>query len=353
MLDHIPGRYALLQGERLLYFGGTSYLGLATSAVFAEHLIVGIHRYGSNFGGSRLGHPRLRIFEEAEQWLAALVEAPAALTVSSGSLAGQLLAKYCATQGECYFAPGTHPALMGQGDAFEGSYEDWAAGLPEWLSQRPGPVYLFASTVDPIYARAYDFSWLHQLPAGRPLTLVLDDSHGIGVLGERGGGCYADLQAPPQVEVLCIASLAKAMGVPGGAVFGPQLLIDALWESPFFGGASPIPPPYLYAMLQAEDLYASARAKLGRLTAQLAAGLQAGESGLRSFPNYPVWYATEEALAPALLEQGILIPQFRYPTPDSPLATRIVLSAHHQSEDIEQLLAAIAFFEKTRHHEIL
>lgn len=345
MLDHIPGRFAKWQGQRLRYFGGTSYLGLATSSNFAELIKAGIDRYGSNYGGSRLSSPRIRIFEEAEAWIAQWAGLPAALTVSSGSLAGQLLMKYCATVGECHYAPGTHPALLGPGQAYTEDFDAWSQKVPAILEKAARPVFIMASTVDAIHSRRYSFEWLHSLPANRPFTLILDDAHGVGVYGDEGKGFLPEVPRLPQIELVLTASLAKAMGVPGGFVAGSEALIQRLWQQAFFGGASPILPPYLYALLQGQDLYQEARRHLAQLQGLLRSKI--AETGLfQSFPGYPVWYTAHEGMASFLLQYGILIPQFHYPTPSSPMATRMVVSAHHELEDIERLQTGIHAFAK-------
>ncbi|MBC7920010.1 MAG: class I and II aminotransferase, partial [Ferruginibacter sp.] len=92
-IDSLPGRTVQAEGREFLYCGGTSYLGMARNEDFATLLAEGMRRYGTNYASSRLSNVQLRVFEEAESHLAAYAGAEAALTVSSGYLAGQMVVK--------------------------------------------------------------------------------------------------------------------------------------------------------------------------------------------------------------------------------------------------------------------
>ncbi|MCB0596960.1 MAG: aminotransferase class I/II-fold pyridoxal phosphate-dependent enzyme [Lewinellaceae bacterium] len=340
ILEAMPDRSIDINGRKYLYFSGTSYLGMARNEAFQELLRDGLARYGANFGGSRLGNIRFSVFEEAETWLAGFAGAPAALTVSSGSLAGRLLVEHLRGKAAFYFAPGTHPALWGEGDYCEGVFEDWVEYILGEAAGGQGHLALFANSVDPLLVRKNPFGWLQQLPEGRPITMVVDDSHGFGVCGPHGSGVWKELKAPHNVEILAISSLGKALGIPGGLILGSREMIERIWHSPFFGGASPAPPAYLYAMLKAVPLYRQAHQKLlanirrfEKVAGQLAL--------LHSFGDYPAFYTPEAALAPWLEEKGCLISQFAYPTPEDEPVTRIVLSALHENEDIDYLAGAV------------
>jgi 7-keto-8-aminopelargonate synthetase-like enzyme len=341
--DIIPGRTACVEGRIYRYFSGTSYLGMAQYEPYKAAVAEGVQRLGANFGGSRLGNIRFPIYAEAEAWLAAFAGAEAALTVSSGTAAGQVVLRSLEGLGPLHFAPGTHPALWGAGQYHQGRFADWAAQALQICQQTVGTVVLLSNAVDSIFARRYAFEWLHDLPAQSSVILVLDDSHSLGVCGPGGSGAGRFVQPPPQVELIAISSLGKALGVPGGVIFGRQERIAQFWGSPTFGGASPIPPAYLYAMLRMQEHYPQA---LGKLRANIRHFGQAIQpTGLfQSFEDYPVFYTPEQRLGPWLEERGCLISQFPYPTPADAPATRIVLNALHEKEDLDYLAAQILDF---------
>ncbi|HMN89831.1 MAG TPA: aminotransferase class I/II-fold pyridoxal phosphate-dependent enzyme [Saprospiraceae bacterium] len=341
--SNLPGRTVVLNNVSWLYFSGTSYLGMSQHPDFHRLLAEGIQRYGANFGGSRRSNLRLQVYEQAEQYLATYTGAEAALTVSSGTLAGQLAVQILSGAGKFYFAPGVHPALFGEGDYTTSDYDTWVGFILEQVWRHKTPIVLFSNALDPLRVRAFDFSWLWQLPSETPLTLVLDDSHGIGVRGRAGAGIHTTLNLPPQVELLVVASLGKAMAIPGGMLLGRHERIKAAWQHPFFGGASPAVPAYLHAMLQAAPLYEAARQILFRHIE----ALQIATQPLKLFQTmqaYPVFYTTENALVPFLQQHRMLISSFPYPSPEDPLLTRLIVSAAHTSEDIALLIRLLKMF---------
>ena len=107
----LPGRSIQIEGKEWLYFSGTSYLGISQNKAFQNWVIEGLQKYGTHYGGSRLSNWQLGLFEQVETQLAALSGSEAALVVSSGTLAGQLVSKYFSTIGKNIFTPNTHPAL--------------------------------------------------------------------------------------------------------------------------------------------------------------------------------------------------------------------------------------------------
>jgi 7-keto-8-aminopelargonate synthetase-like enzyme len=334
-LDKLPGRAAIINGREYLYFSGTSYLGMADNAAFLSLLREGLDRYQGHYGGSRLGKIHLGIFEEAEHFLSRFTGAAAALIVSSGSLAGQLLMKYL--PGPFYFAPGVHPALLNGQQPFNGTFEEWKQWLLNNLSPSAQPAVLVANAIDPLGLHRYTFDWLEELLTRvEHLQLLIDDSHGLGVSGISGQGIYGSLPTAAGLESIVVSSLGKALGVPGGVVLANESTIKGLWRSPFFGGASPPSPAFLHALVGSGPLYREALMHL-RENINYFHALMPREHGFRFLPEYPVFSTTEAALSERLKAEGVLISQLSYPTPDSPLITRIVLSAAHTQTDIERL----------------
>ncbi len=343
--DHLPGRTVRLDGTEYRYFSGTSYLGMARNEAFMDLLRAGMDRYGANYASSRGGNLQLAVYGEAEDSLARFAGAPAALTVSSGMLAGQLVVKALPEAALLLYGPRTHPALWRHpGDHYQAPWQPWADALPARVARATErEVVILTNALDPLQGEAYDFSWVERLPAHRKVTLVVDDSHGLGVTGANGSGIFRQLQAFPHVRPVVIASLGKALGLPGGVVLADEALRDAIRRMAYFGGASPVPPAYLHAFLRAGSLYDEARQRLSaniRHFTQVAAPM-----GLfRYQPSYPVYYTPANALCDFLREKRILISSFPYPTPDSPHLTRIILSSLHTEDDIAYLGESIAKF---------
>lgn len=346
--NQIPGRTAFFNNEAWRYFSGTSYLGLSQNIDFKKLIIEGFQQYGAHFGGSRLSNLRLEIFETAENELANWAGAEAALTISSGTLAGQLVVKTLQHTGKFYFAPGVHPALFGEGDYAELDFDNWAALMVEKLNQSKSPSVLLSNTLDPLKAQQFDFKWIQQLPNNIPITLVLDDSHGIGVTGKNGAGIFSNLQIPDNVELIVIASLGKALSIPGGVILGKQQFMRKIWQSSFFGGASPISPAFLHAFLKAKELYQQQQQILFGNIAFFNTATDVLNLFKTRFRQYPVFYTPQNGLADFLKEYKMLISSFSYPTAQSERITRVVLNAAHTKEDLMDLIALLKEFVTLR-----
>ncbi|NJK82565.1 MAG: hypothetical protein HC912_00875 [Saprospiraceae bacterium] len=175
-----------MAGKEYLYFAGTAYLGMPTNVEFQSHLIAGFSRYGANYGGSRLSNLTLPIFDEAENLIAQWTGAETALIVSSGTLAGQLTTKMLAQQSKLVHSPDAHPALFQtQPELSNLSYEAWVERILERAYTSEYPLVFCCNAIDPLWLKSYDFSWLQELPKHKSFTLLLDDSHGIGVTGKQ------------------------------------------------------------------------------------------------------------------------------------------------------------------------
>ncbi|QJW88509.1 pyridoxal phosphate-dependent aminotransferase family protein [Spirosoma taeanense] len=350
-IHHLPGRTIQHDGNPYLFFSGTAYLGLPQHPAFQQLVIESIRRYGTTFGSSRNGNLRLAVYEEAEAKLAASAGAGAALTLSSGMMAGQTVINWLRAQKALFiYGPNTHPALWDSPTRVLPalSFADWAAQLPEqlrWSDARdhtPGPIAVLVNSLEAVRSEFYEFSWMDQLPADRPILLIVDDSHGLGVLnvGAQGYGRGIWPQLPGKrrdhVRLIVTASLAKAMGLPGGVVFSDAHIVAELRQTAFFGACSPMPPAYLDAYINAEPLYVEGYNRLQRNLKQ-AETLLLPTGLFQHAPGYPVFFTEQDDLYAYLLRRGVFIYSFAYPTAADRANTRIVISAFHEPADVQQL----------------
>lgn len=345
--DQLPGRTLLVNGEEYLFCSGTSYLGISQNEGFREMLLEGMSRYGTNYSSSRNSNLQLRVFEETESFLALYTGAEAALTFSSGLLAGHVLVQALQGSGHFIYAPGTHPAVWRDAsDAPEIGqvFEEWAEGLLQEVIYRPEQhIIIVCNSLDPLHVRNHSFGWLAALPPDKKYTVIIDDSHGFGVAGVDGAGIYSQLPAVPHVRPIIVSSLGKAFGIPAGVILGDGQLITQLRASPFFGGASPAVPAYLYAFLHSQEFYKVARQRLFANIAQFKQQLKQPEI-FRSFDYYPVFSTTIHSLCPYLQRHKVLISSFRYPTPAHDTITRLILNSLHTPEDLQHLTNLINRF---------
>ncbi len=351
LTDSLPGRtVTLADGRKLLWFGGTDYLGMGHDRAFGRYLTEGMNRYGTHYGSSRNGSLRLVVFEEAEASLANFVGAPAALAVSSGMWAGQLVMKSLdRDEANFYYAPRVHPALWGkQYTASQGAWSDWARATITAIqeSETNRPHVILTDSVGSPWAENFELELFKNLPDNRLVILVVDDSHGLGVMGGEGQSAFSRLPQKENITVIVTASLNKAMGVPGGVIFGNADFLDELRRSPFFAGSSPSAPAYYYALQQSlvHEVYKQAHGLLQENVAYFTQSLTA-RAEFDYAESYPAFCSRHAKLYPLLLENNILTSCFSYPLPTDAAITRLIVTALHQKKDLDRLAEVLYNFE--------
>ncbi len=350
LTDSLPGRSATLtDGREFLWFSGTDYLGMSHDETFQAHLAEGFRRYGTHYGSSRNGSVQLAIFQEVEASLAEFVGAPAALVVSSGMWAGQLLVSGLEADAAIHYAPRVHPALWGPQFATEEvAWAKWLESTVQRIQQSDAQQAHVVCTdaVGSPWVEEYDLQLLHKLPDDRQILLIVDDSHGLGVLGEGGTGAFFQLPQSENLRSVVTASLNKALGVPGGVIFGDRDFIQNIRQSPRFAGSSPAAPAYFHALQQNLDvsLYQEAHRKLLSNITYFKSKFSRPNL-LDSVENYPVFCSRNSSLYPHLLENKILTSHFSYPKPTDPAIVRLVITASHQKEDLDRLAEVLYNFE--------
>ena len=343
-IDHLPDRTITYEDRPDLFFSGTAYLGLQQHSLFQQLLTDAITRYGTSFGSSRNGNLRLRIYDEAEAKLAAMIGAPQALTVSSGMLAGQVVVNWLRTQPTRFlYGPYAHPAIW-EGPAVDLPtlpFADWTNQLIDTLREEKSeePIAILVNSVDAVRSGYYSFDWVTDLPDDRPITLVVDDSHGLGVLNGMAG-IWPQIPVKTNVNRIVTGSLAKGMGLPGGVILSDAQTLASLRETAFFGACSPMPPAYMDAFLKADGLYTEGRERL-RQNLILAEKLLMRTGLFSHATGYPIFFTEQDDLYPFLLERGVFVYSFAYPTAADRANTRVVISAFHTFEDIQTLANAV------------
>mgnify|MGYP000937818174 CR=1 FL=1 len=357
-VEKLPGRTLILEdGKKYLWFSGTDYLGLAHDERFRNVFLEGISQFGTHFGSSRSNNLQLDIYKESEEALAHFVNAPEAITVSSGMWAGQLLmqemetivSQFSTTKQSItyYYAPGTHPAIRGQQYiSSHGSWTDWANTSIEHINASNSSVtnIICTDSVGSPWVQNFDFSIFSKLT--HPNTwLIVDDSHGIGVRGNEGGGIYQSLCHIKNV-IVC-TSLNKGMGIPGGAIFAARPIINYLKTTPGFAGASPYAPAYAYTLktLLRDSYYQNCNTLLLSNIQYLQSKLL-NNSPFVSLDNYPVYCSKNPALFDYLIANDIMASHFPYPSPiDSPI-TRLAISTLHTKKDLDRLAEVSIQFQQ-------
>jgi 8-amino-7-oxononanoate synthase len=180
--------------------------------------------------------------------------------------------------------------------------------------------------------------------------LVLDDAHGVGVVGEKGHGTLErfGVRSP---RIVYMATLGKALGGYGAFVAGEGDMIEWLLQrARTYIYSTALPPMAAAVAIRAMDLIDSDRALVGGLRDRIA-GFRA-QCARRSIPVLPsesaihpiVLGAPARAMAAsrALAARGFLVPAIRPPSvPAGTSRLRISLTAAHTAEHVEALTDAL------------
>jgi 7-keto-8-aminopelargonate synthetase-like enzyme len=190
-IDSFPDRIITVKDQKYLYFGGTSYLGIAAQNKFQKILSNSIGKWGTSYGSSRNSNVKLSIYEKFENRFSNDVGAEDAAAVSSGMLAGKFVIEYLSKSITTYYHyPKTHPAVIGPN-----SLPLFVKGkINEQLqNEYPEEVVISVDAILSLEVTPTKFNFLNQISPNKNITLVVDESHSIGIVGENGGGVYQDI----------------------------------------------------------------------------------------------------------------------------------------------------------------
>lgn len=336
-LNQSPDRIIELDNESFLYFGGTSYLGLPTHTEFKEIVVKNILHWGTAYGSSRNANIQLNAYKNGEYFLAKFIQAAMALTVSSGTLAGKLVLETLKKEKQTFFHfPNIHPAIQDQ------------ESVPLFIEKELNPVLfngvfekitILADAVPSLNIHLVDFSVLETIPSNKEITLVIDESHSLGILGENGEGIYNSIHSSKIKRKIMLASLGKAFGLTGGVIASDLDFIEQLKKQNNFISGAGMNAAFVQTLADSEVIYIAQHQKLKDNLNYLKTHLLPNSS-FDFNPNYPLIYPKNEELTAVLKEHKIIITHFDYPTGTKSL-NRIVITANHTTEDLDSLIAVL------------
>ncbi|PIE37326.1 MAG: 8-amino-7-oxononanoate synthase [Gammaproteobacteria bacterium] len=351
--------HSVLNGQPVTSFCSNDYLGLANHPEIKTAFQQGIAQWGVGAGAAHLLNGHRRPHAELEAALAEWLGQPRALLFSTGYMANLAIATALVGKGDSIIQDRLNHASMIDGAQLSAArllrYQHADAdSLQRQLAQASGNVLVMT---DGVFSMEGDIAPLPALAAhcrARDALLMVDDAHGLGVLGDKcGAGSVAQAGLSAEDVPLVMGTLGKALGGFGAFVAGHEDVIDALMQfarSYIYTTASP--PALACANLAALRLAQRdtwRREKLQALIGQFKAG--AAQLGLALMPSdtpiQPIRIGDDgrcAQLGQALLSAGFHVAAVRAPTvPAGTARLRITLSAAHNDEDIEQLLSALQY----------
>jgi 8-amino-7-oxononanoate synthase len=352
--DH-PERVAL-GGRELTNFCSNDYLGLRTHALLIRAANESMQQHGLGAGAAHLicGHSIEHAALELE--LAEFLGRERALLFSSGYLANLGVLSALASRHDLIVADRLNHASLLDGARLAGArlrrYPHGDIESCARLLESHGGARLIVT--DGVFSMDGDVAPLRALAAlaqRHGAWLVVDDAHGIGVLGAQGHGALEQAGLDAHSVPVLIGTLGKAFGSFGAFVAGDAVLIDTLVQRA---------RTYVYTTALPPAIAAAARAALGlaqrepwrrRHLLRLVERFRAGAIALglpllpSATPIQPLIVgdsARALALSDELLRSDLWVSAIRPPTvPQGGARLRVTLSAAHSEAQVDVLLAGL------------
>jgi 7-keto-8-aminopelargonate synthetase-like enzyme len=333
-VNQFPDRIIKNDNEDYLYFGGTAYLGLPTHPEFQKLLIKNILQWGTSYGSSRSANIQLTAYANGEQFLAQFIKADAALSLSSGMLAGKIVIEALTPQTDCFFHfPNTHPALKAPNS------------LPFFINEKLNPrlldsvsekITILTDAVPSFHIKPIALSILNSISSNKEITLVIDESHSLGILGSNGCGIFSTIELPNRIRKIMIASLGKAFGLTGGAIASDSDFINQIKTHDTFVSSAGMNAAFVQTIADAATIYLQQHQKLKNNLNYIDTHLIKNKA-IHFNPDYPIIYPEIDGIDELFALNKIIITNFKYPT-DTKFLNRIIITANHQKEDLDKII---------------
>jgi 8-amino-7-oxononanoate synthase len=351
--------------ESLLNFCSNDYLGLANHPDVLDAVKQSLTQYGYGAGASHLVNGHSELHHQLEQQLAQWLGHEKALLFSTGFSANTALLNTLITNQDVVFQDKlNHASLIDGGLQCAGLLKRYRhldmTHLNKLMDSNPaqsdGHQFIATDGVFSMDGDRADIIKLTEIANQRQATLIIDEAHSLGVIGEQGRGLVSQLFAN-QPKPIIMGTLGKAFGGFGAFVAADEEVIDYLIQ---------FARPYIYTTAMPSANAAAALASLSIIR---------NDSNRRTHLNDLIQYFRELATAAelplvdsqspiqpiiigeskaatqvsnALRLQGILVSAIRPPTvPINTARLRVTITANHTKKDIEQLVNTIQNVLKT------
>lgn len=264
---------------------GNDYLGLARHPEVLAAAVAALHEHGAGSTGSRLVTGTTSLHVALERALAAHVGTGSALVFSSGYLAN--LAAISALSGpgslvvsdEANHASVVDACRLSRARVVVVPHGDVAAAEAALTGRDEERALLVTDAVFSVSGRLAPLRALHGVARESGALLVVDDAHGLGVVGAAGRGAVAAAGLAGEPDVVVTLTLSKALGSQGGAVLGPEPvrrhLIDTARPFIFDTGLAPASVGAALAALRLVDDALVGRLRANALALAEAVGMPA------------------------------------------------------------------------------
>ena len=346
-----------IEGKKFLNFSSNDYLGFANNGELKRYMIKAIKEYGIGAGSSQLVAGHLEPHERLEKKLAKFFNKKAALIFSSGyhanlAIASALINKNTIILQDKYnHASLIDSALLSKGKLVRYRHCDLKHLKSLLEKYKNSELIVMTDGVFSMDGDCSPLSEISKLCRQHNALLVVDDAHGVGVLGKHGAGLVEEMNLEKKVDLL-IGTFGKSFGAAGAFIVGNETIIEVFIQKArtYIYTTALLPSlaatiTHTLKMIKESD---SLRLHIRELVAHYKKLSKKAEIYTSKFDNHiqplVVGGANEAVqLSKALYKKNILVPAIRPPTvPKDTSRMRISITAAHTKKDISLLVKTIS-----------
>lgn len=357
VIESAQGPSVMIDGQEFLNFSSNDYLGLANNPDLKDCMIGAIKKYGIGAASSQLLVGHSKAHEILERKLSIFLNRDASLIFPTGYQANLAIAsvlidsKTVVLQDKLNHASLIDAALLSKGKLVRYRHHD-LNHLALLLEKNKKNNLLVMTdgvfSMDGDYAPIIEIAELCQTYNAQ---LIVDDAHGLGVMGKTGAGLLEEFKLNQRQVPILVGTFGKAFGASGAFVSGNSLLIDAfIQKARTYIYTTALLPSLAVTISSAIDLISNGnhlRANLKELITYYKKSVkQIGlESSISKSQIQPLIIGEAKKtneVSNALFEKNILATAIRPPTvPQGSSRLRISLTAAHTREQIDYLVDSL------------
>lgn len=355
-IQEVRGNKVVVDGQEMIMVGSNNYLGLLDHPKVEKAARDAIERYGVATCGSRFLNGTLDIHVELEDRLARFMKKEAALTFSTGFQTNQGIISTLVCNGDAVITDKMdHASIidacrLSYGDVYKYKHNDME-DLERVLASIPGDVGKLI-VIDGVFSMEGDLTNLPDLiPIARKYDarVMVDDAHGLGVMGEHGRGTAEHFGLEEDVS-LVMGTFSKSFASLGGFVAGDKKVISYIKHHAraliFSASITPASVATALATLDIIESEPERRHRLWQITEKMKTGFEnmGYDTGPTQTPIIPIMIGYDEMtflLWKLLRESGVFCNPVIFPAvPKNQALIRTSYSASHSDEELDMVLNA-------------
>lgn len=367
MIESAHGAEVAFGGRRMLMLSSNNYLDLAAHPAVKRAAIEAVERYGVGAGASRLVAGSIEPTHRLEQSLARFKGAEAALVFGSGYLANMGTIAALTGPGDTVYSDELNHASLVDGCRLSRAnvkiFRHRDHGHLKALLEESGESARRLIVTDSVFSMDGDLAPLGEiveLAREFGAAVMIDEAHGVGMIGPRGAGLAAELGLEHEIDVQ-IGTLSKALGAQGAYVAGSRALVDFLINrARCFIYTTGLPPAIAAAAEAALQVMIDEPERLAKLHENaaylrgslIAAGFELAPTTTSILPVMMGSAQNALMMAERLFARGVYVIAIRPPTvPQGTARLRVTPTAGHSRADLDRAIAA--FVESGRELRLL